>query len=52
VAVFGRRGGGVRLLDAGTGAVIGHEDESPRDAAFDAGGQLHLLYARRTEIIP
>jgi hypothetical protein len=52
VAVFGRRGGGVRLLDGATGAVIGHEDESPLDAAFDAGGRLHLLYPRRTEIIP
>jgi DNA-binding beta-propeller fold protein YncE len=52
VAVFGRRGGGVRLLDGATGAVIGHEDESPLDVAFDAGGRLHLLYPSRTETIP
>jgi hypothetical protein len=50
VAVFGE--GGVRLLDGATGKVVGHVDERPRDAAFDAGGRLHLLYDRRTEIIP
>ncbi|HET6764964.1 MAG TPA: hypothetical protein VFH27_14870 [Longimicrobiaceae bacterium] len=50
LAVFGE--GGVRLLDARTGTVVGHLNERPRDAAFDARGQLHLLYAARTEVIP
>jgi hypothetical protein len=50
VAVLGAEG--VRLLDGATGAVVGHLDERPRDAVFDAGGRLHLLYDGRTELIP
>jgi hypothetical protein len=50
LAVFGE--GGVRLLDARTGTVVGHLNERPRDAAFDARGRLHLLYDTRTEVIP
>ncbi|MDB4948126.1 MAG: hypothetical protein JWM27_775 [Gemmatimonadetes bacterium] len=52
VAVWGRKGGGVRLLDGATGAVVGHVGDSPLDAAFDAGGRLHLLYAAETRVVP
>lgn len=52
VVVFSRASGGVRVLDGVTGALVGRVNESPLDAAFDAGGQLHLLYPNRTARLP
>lgn len=52
VLATGSEGGGLRLLDGTTGAVIGRPKERPLDAAFDARGQLHLLYPNRTARLP
>ncbi len=50
VAVLGDEGG-VRLLETGSGKVVGRTDEAPRDAAFDVGGRLWVLYPREIRII-
>jgi hypothetical protein len=42
---------GVRLLETGSGKVVGRTDEAPRDAAFDVGGRLWVLYPREIRII-
>ncbi len=44
-------GEGVRLLETGEGRVVGRTDEAPRDAAFDVGGRLWVLYPREIRII-
>ncbi|HEX8695559.1 MAG TPA: hypothetical protein VF746_24310 [Longimicrobium sp.] len=49
VAVLSREDG-VRVLDARTGAVVGRTKQAPRDAAFDVGGRLWLLYPREIRI--
>jgi DNA-binding beta-propeller fold protein YncE len=51
VAVLGNGDEGVRLLETGSGKVVGRTDEAPRDAAFDVGGRLWVLYPREIRII-
>jgi len=50
IAVLARERG-LRVLDAATGAVVAGTDEAPRDAAFDVGGRLWLLYPREIRIV-
>jgi len=42
---------GVRLLETGSGEVVGRTDEAPRDAAFDVEGRLWVLYPREIRIM-
>jgi hypothetical protein len=52
VAVIARgRSGGLRLLDARTGAVVGRTDEAPLDAAFGVEGRLWILNAREVRVV-
>ncbi|HET6228518.1 MAG TPA: hypothetical protein VFE05_00485 [Longimicrobiaceae bacterium] len=44
-------GGGLRVLDAATGAVVSNAEKPPLDAAFDAGGRLLLLYPRELTLV-
>jgi len=51
VAVIARgEGGGVRVLDAADGRVVGREDEAPTDAAWDVRGRLLVLRTREIRI--
>jgi DNA-binding beta-propeller fold protein YncE len=52
VAVLARgKGGGVRVLDARTGAVVGRTDEAPLDAAYGVEGRLWILNAREVRVV-
>lgn len=50
VAVFAAEGG-VRLLGATGGEVVGKSAEAPLDAVFDGAGRLHLLGPRAVRVV-
>lgn len=50
VAVFAEEGG-VRLLRATGGEVVGKSEEAPLDAVFDGAGRLHLLGPREVRVV-